>query len=247
MVSKDNISTIVHDLKSSSYINKQEYNKDRKLATSGRENIYTEGKSKIAFLPYKAFKSIIPGTLITANGVTRYVLSKNDHEQSVVLNKDVNWNNVGYGYPFEYFNPISKMLDPANDIIGYITRSGLIHLAKSIPLNIDTVNLLSEKIYVSGSNGLMILNQEDTGLYISAEGDVYTGSVDNWVHLHHTANWGHINGNIYFQTDLIKLLSQKVSKPDDFLVGNLSQFDTNGDIIDTGYSLSTLNIDGGSF
>jgi hypothetical protein len=247
MVNKDDISTIVSDLKSSRYINNQEYTKDRKLATKGRENVYTEGKSKIAFLPYKAYKSIMPGSLITANDVTRYVLSKNDNDQSVVLNKSANWNNVGYGYPFEYYNPISKMLDPANDIVGYITRSGLIHLAKSVPLNIDTVNLLSEKIYVSDTNGLMILNQNDTGLYVTSEGEVYVGSVDNWVSLNHSANWGHIDGNIYFQNDLMKLLGQKINKPNNFVVGNLSQFSVNGDIIDTGVSLSTLCVDGGSF
>lgn len=237
------------NLKISGFVQDNKSQKDRNLATKARGHIYTEGqgKSKIAFLPPREYKSIIPGALITANGVTRYVISKNDRDHSVVLNKSANWTNAGYGYPFEYFNPIAKMLDPANDIIGYITRSGLIHLAKAVPLNVDVMNLQSERIYVSGKNGLMILNQNDTGIYVDQDGNVHVGSVNDWTKIEDTAEWGKIDGKIKNQKDLIKLLNQKVNVPDNYKKGNLSEFGEDGYIVDSGRSLSNLHIDGGPF
>lgn len=244
---KNRIQNIARNLKLSNFVDDSKFEKDRQLATYSRGHVYTQGESKIAYLPPRAYQSIVPGALITANGVTRYVLSKTDENQSVILNKPANWTNVGYGFPFDYFNPIAKMLDPANDIIGYITRSGLIHLAKSVPLNIDVMNLMSERIYVSGDNGLMILNQEDTGLYIDKDGNIYIGSIDNWTKLEHTAEWGHIGGNISDQTDLKNLLNEKINIPSEFTEGNLSEFNQYGHIIDTGYSRYNLHIDGGPF
>jgi len=159
------------DLKLSKFLKDNDDLEDLKYSTGMRGNIYTTtNDSTEAFLPEDSFYNIQVGSLITAHGVTRYVISKNKTKRSVILNNPVNWKNRGKGYSFKYNNPIAHMLDNAHDIIGYVTRSGLLYLAE------DALKLKVNQIVSNNFNGLRLLNESGYGIYISEEGDIYQGS-----------------------------------------------------------------------
>ena len=159
------------DLKISKFLLEKDDLEELTSSTGMRGNIYTlTNDATEAFLPEDSFYNIQIGSLITAHGVTRYVVSKNVEKKSVILNEPVNWKNRGKGYSFRYNNPIAHMLDNAHDIIGYVTRSGLIYLAE------DSLELKVNKIISNNINGLQLLNQNGYGIYISQEGDIYQGS-----------------------------------------------------------------------
>jgi len=185
------------DLKISKFLKDNDDLEDLKYSTAMRGNIYTaSNNSTEAFLPEDTFYNIQTGSLITAHGVTRYVISKNTNKKSVILNRPVNWRNRGKGYPFKYNNPIAHMLDNAHDIVGYITRSGLIYLAE------DALKLKVNKIISNNSNGLQLLNQEGQGIYISQEGDIYQGSDDTeWTSICDCSGTtiGDIDGGFFLQ------------------------------------------------
>ena len=239
---KNNIPSMVRNLKISNFVQSSEVKSDEGI--SSKDAVYTDGESRIAHLPDQSYKKVIPGALITANNNTRYVLSKNDKDQTVVLNQPVNWYNSGDGFLFEYINPI-RTLAPADNVIGFVTRDGSVHISDKTPLNIDRVNIKSQRIYVSSESGLMILNDNDKGLYVDTDGEVYIGSVGDWQKLEYL--WGQIDGDITTQLDLMNLLNEKIDKVVDAEEDNLPKFDENGKIIDSGKSLSNLNIDGGTF
>jgi len=182
------------DLKVSKFLKDNDDLEDLKYSTGMRGNIYTKtNNSTEAFLPEDSFFNIQVGSLITAHGVTRYVISKNTNKKSVILNRSVNWKNRGKGYPFKYNNPIAHMLDNAHDIVGYITRSGLIYLAE------NSLELKTNKIISNNSNGLQILNQNGYGIYISQNGDIYQGSENTeWISLcEGESQMGDIDGGFF--------------------------------------------------
>jgi hypothetical protein len=141
------------------------------FSTVGKGNIYTENTSTKAFLPQSSFYSIIIGSLLTANKKTRYVLDKDSSDHSVTLNKEVNWNNKGQGYPFIFQNPISQLLDNSKKIIGYITLDGLMYLTKDL----ETL-YINQLTTTQDSTGLKLLNKNNYGIYIDNENNIYKGN-----------------------------------------------------------------------
>lgn len=161
-------------LKISKFLRDSEVIEDISFVTNSKGNVFTTTTyDDIAYLPSADLYNVQVGTLITANNKTRYVLAKNS--DSIKLNKEVNWNNVGNGYSFKYYNPIAHMLNPSQDIIGYITRDGLLYLSDEL------MDLKVNKIIANdSSNGIQILNSDNYGIYISADGVAYKGTEGNW-------------------------------------------------------------------
>lgn len=242
------IQSILKVLKVSKFVTDNKITEQIGKATLGKGNIYTEQKSKIAYLPKKSYYNILTGSIITANNQTRYVLSKDDQNNSVVLNEKVNWYNLGKGFQFKYYNPTSKVLDHGHEVVGYITRNGLIYFSTELE------SLKLNQIVAYDSTGIKILNQNNTGLFIDNDGIIYRGSDETTWEVVATVGetaWGYIDGNISHQSDLMSLLNQKTDKPTQFNIGNFPMFDTNGNLIDSERSpddiIEITNIDGGSF
>jgi hypothetical protein len=141
------------------------------FSTVGKGNVFTHEESNIAYLPQSSFYSVIIGSLLTANKKTRYVLDKNPSDHSVTLNKPVNWNNKGQGYPFIFQNPVSQLLDNSKKIIGYITLDGLIYLTKDL----ETL-YINQLTSTQDSTGLKLLNKNNYGIYIDNENNIYKGN-----------------------------------------------------------------------
>jgi len=165
------MANLSNNLKFSRFVKDNESLEDLNYATVKKGNIYTETtNSTVAYLPRDVFYNMQVGALITANDKTRYVLSKKELNFSVKLNQPVDWKNLGKGYSFKYYNPIAHMLDNSQNIIGYITRTGLIYLSD------DLIDLKTNKIIANESNGIKIVNSDNVGIFVDSTGQVFKGS-----------------------------------------------------------------------
>ncbi len=230
MSSVNNLNNLISQNRVNKFIKDSKTIQDANFSTVGKGNIFTHGESNIAYLPQSSFYSIIIGSLLTANKKTRYVLDKNQNDHSVTLNKPVNWNNKGQGYPFNYQNPVAQLLDNSKKIIGYITLDGLIYLTKDLEtLHINQLNSTED------SNGLKLLNKNNYGIFIDNENNIYKGN-------NNTNVWELINSNN--DIDDINSKMDKLYSIKDFFVLT----DGTGGLKRSNIHINNLNnIDGGSF
>jgi hypothetical protein len=145
-------------------------------AIIGKNNIFTINTSTTAYIPPHIFNNIYIGSLITANNQTRYVISKNNTNNSLELNNEVNWNNLNKGFPFVYNNPIKQILDKSNNIVGYITNTGQIYLSR------DFHDLKINKLISTNEDGIKILSN-NKGIYIDNNGRIFYGEEGDWSEL----------------------------------------------------------------
>jgi len=203
----------------------------------GVNNIYNTDLSVYAYLPASQFYSIFPGAIITANNQSRYLLSKINPDNPVILNSSVDWNNDGLGYSFTYKNPISQIIDENQNITGYITADNKIYITGS------STEVTTDQI-TSTSNGLKLLNSEGYGIYITADGQIYKGDSNTNV-------WENVGGISDIE------LANLVRKTDTDVSGNLWVLDEDVLSSDSDEKLATQqsvksfvddkSIDGGSF
>ena len=153
----------------SNFINDNITSSTSSISTS---NIFTIGSSTTATLPLSDFNNVLPGAIIIANNLTRFVLSKIIETNSVILNSEVNWDNLGHGYSFTYNNPIAQVLGEDLTLLGYLTSERQLYL-------------LDMSTYTSPTDELKLLNSEGDGLYINSDGDVFKGNTnsDIWIKL----------------------------------------------------------------
>ena len=175
----------------SKFIKDNKSTQTQNSVTVGEGNIFTNGESNIAFLPQSVFYSIKIGALLTANKKTRYVFSKNVNDLSVNLNKEINWDNKGFGYSFSYQNPIKQLLDNSKNIVGYVTKDHQLYLIDDLPeVSINTL------FSTTNSDGLKLLNSNKFGIYIDNDGNIYKGDDINnvWELLDSSSSYGVIDG-----------------------------------------------------
>ncbi len=129
---------------------------------TGSENVITTEITNEIATTNNAFKKVQVGAWLVANGQSVKVEKKID-DNTLIVDKFVNWNNKGEGFPFIYNNPVLKISNEKFDLLN-INAKGDVGIGVSNP---------RQKVHFVGVRGIknLIADSDDGEGILCQEGE----------------------------------------------------------------------------